>query len=154
MLKELSEGAGAFMVYPPPNPLRPRLGSVGSACVSWCLPPASSRHSFYAGIFWKESKARRVLLVAFPSLTTEWKRRRLIVSAVPSHGEDRLPDQAAVGLARGARRRRLGLISLCGSPATAPYCLTPASSSFFHRLISNWDSVQCPCARVTRHTGF
>ena len=42
-----------------------------------------------------------------------------------------------------------------GSQATASYCLTPASSSFFHRLIPQTDSFQClMCPGSLSHTGF
>lgn len=39
----------------------------------------------------KKAKPGRVLLVTFPVSPLEWKRRDSPVSAVPSHGEDRLP---------------------------------------------------------------
>ena len=67
---------GAFMVSPP-TPPTPRLGSVGSACFPGVFPPASSRHSFYAGIFWKESEAREGSAGHLPSLTTGVEEVRL-----------------------------------------------------------------------------
>lgn len=69
----------------------------------------------------KKSKPGRVLLVTFPVSPLEWKRRDSLVSAVPSHGEDRL-------LGAGGRRPGpegqgvAGWVSLapCGEPS---YCL-------------------------------